>query len=633
MQRSISQLFRDIALNISSTPRQLALITIVVFLTYSNTLVNQLVWDDPYFVDWPAIRNFKNIGLILRGALPDTHIGDYRPLKGLLLMLDYHLWGANPLGHHAQAIAIHLAAAVLVYFLVKKLVKPPWIPFCTSLLFALHPVQVEAISFVTSSTDIIGICFYLGSFYAFILALEKKTRFPNLLISLSLFVLGIVSYEMVLTLPILLLWYLFCFKSHLKRKEIIYMILPYFLTILIYILVRFGILKIFNGEAYLGDSWYLTFLAMWKVLLKYYWLLIFPLALTVNHSISPGILAYKDVDYDQVLVTGQKITEFPVLISIAVFILMVVIAIKAYRKYPIVTFCIGWFFITLAPVSNIMPLSALMAERYLYLSAVGYSLLISYLFILLWKWGQKQKSSFVQPTIIFCFLTLLGFYTVRTYLRNFDWYDSLSLWKSAVSVESSSTLAHHNLGMSYLDEGDIDQAWYYLDLAASHNPKRLSKIEFNFGKVLFLKKDYLSAQNHLQTAFEYDPKNYEAYFWLGHNARELGKLAEAEGYFRQTLRHRPNFYDAHIQLGRLYGLTKRFDEATKEYELALKLNSLLIPGYYDLAALYIKQGKLEAALTIINKGLEKDPTSKSLILVKTFLTTPNTTILDNAKNL
>ena len=135
---------------ISQTRIQMLLLVGLTLLAYSNTFNNRFVWDDKTFISWDLIRSFDNLGEFLKGTLPGAHQGDYRPLKGIILTIDYAFFGTKVFGYHLQAILIHLYAVLMVYILVPKMligtvdsrISRRFAGFIAALIFALHPVQV-----------------------------------------------------------------------------------------------------------------------------------------------------------------------------------------------------------------------------------------------------------------------------------------------------------------------------------------------------------------------------------------------------------------------------------------------------------------------------------------------------------
>src|SRR3989344_1936153 len=177
---------------LQSTKFQLGIIILLTILAYSNIFQNNFMFDDKFFViDWKINKNFNNIKeLFLYDSVMPGVVG-YRPVRGIFYILGYAIYGENPLGWHINSIIIHILCTVLVYFITKELIQNAKfkvqnfnsklksnkkiinhyslfsIPFITALLFGLHPIHTEAITFITASMDSIGFLFLLLSFYLY----------------------------------------------------------------------------------------------------------------------------------------------------------------------------------------------------------------------------------------------------------------------------------------------------------------------------------------------------------------------------------------------------------------------------------------------------------------------------------
>lgn len=660
---------------------QVGLLIVVTILLYLNTLPNSLVLDDDTFLNWPLTQDLSNLPLFLTGVLPLEHLGDYRPVKGIVLTLNYALFKGNLVWYHLQAIVIHLVSVGLVYAITKELLlqnrlsvfifqlsdsglpgcqsashpqtekqitdrpesenREPktdyrkisilqYVPFLTALIFAVHPVNVEAIAFITSSSDTLGINFYLGAFYCFIRGIGSggaRSRFAReigkikknksrvfMLVSIFLFLLGLLTYEMVLTLPFMAALYLFCFQSPQKLREKAYLLIPLFATLFIYLSFRFGILKLYYEEPHFLNSLYASFLVMGVVGVKYLLLLIFPWTLNVNHLILPGIYSYIGSDIDPAHVSYPSFLDPRILGSFIVLLSLFIFAVRIWRKHPAVFFGLFWIAIALVPVANIFPIPVFMSERYLYLASVGYAMLVGLgifrlpKLLMSLRWDRKKAYLIMYISAGL----LIGFYFGKSYIRISDWRSEETLWKATLREVPESMMANHNLGMAYFAKGDITSATKYLEFAADHNWGKIGKVHLNLGKAYLAQKKYTDALSQFEQAVHLDPKLAEAYFYVGNAHLELNNETGAEEYYFKTLALRPGYIDAHRQLAYVYAGQGNLDKAIRQYKELLALNPLVIPAYYDLASVYIKMGEIPQARETLIRGIEKDSGSQVL---------------------
>lgn len=587
---------------------QIIILIVLILLLYSRSLSNQYVWDDKTFANWNLTKNVKYIPWFFRGALPDTHVGDYRPLKGIILTLDHVLWGDNIIGYRLQAIAIHVTAVLLVYLLIYEIFGKKNIAFVTSLLFALHPVQIEAIAFFTSSTDIAGVLFFLISFYFFI-RWDKLKQTKYLYLSLIFWIGAIGGYEMTLVLPLLIILYKATLSptKTLSLRSIVQIELPYLAVTVLYLLVRIGLLGLSGNDSYLGNSLYLTIIAIIKAVGKYIELLIFPLNLSVNHQLSPLVFSQKDVDYFPEAVLSQTWWQPQVILALVAVIFLVSYALISYRKRYYYTFCIGWFFVSILPVINIIPLSGLMAERYLYIASIGYCLVLAFT---LDKLIRSTKSTRIKYQIYFVFIVIAILYSFRSWARIGDWQNSVTLWSKELEIAPQSILAHHNLGVGYMERGEFEKSLPYFEYAAVNNYAKIPKIYQSLGIAYQRTKRFDDAEREFQQALSLDAENNSLLIDLGRVYADQARFNEAIEILRRAIESDNYGFQAHFELGQVYLKINALDEAIKEFEAVIELNNLHMQAYVVLAGVYQLQGDVPNARETLQKGLIQDPQNK-----------------------
>ncbi len=559
----------DLLKSLKDTKIQLLVVLILTFLVYANSLPNRLLWDDHLFLEqWPQIQSFQNLGEILKGSAPPAQGKIYRPLRGVFYMVDYQLWGSNPLGYRVQAILIHLISTLLVYFITRQLISqathlggeknavtpPRWIlgaghylPFITALLFGRHPIHTETIDYISTSMESFGTVFFFLSFWLYLLFRRHTSEeFTSKVKEMGLHLRGVIlgasvisaalaffTYEMTLTLPMLIVLYEICFRFPLRairlrlRARSYLKVVPYFAIALTFVAIRFSVLGLLSRTDYLGYSFYLTQLTMVKVFVRYIGLLFFPINQTAIHNLV-GDFPSSMTPYDKLgPILNQTIFDADVLLSIAVIAALLLAAVKYIRKYPIISFSILWFFISLLPVSYIIPHGGAMAEKYLYIPSFGFLLLISHLGGVIFSsspgWITKK---FFQQLLIFMLILLLVVYSGLTFARNIVWRDDISLFSDVVKKSPGNLLANYTLGI-----------------------------------------------------------------WFGN----FNALGEAEKYYRAVLDKAPDFWQAHMNLGNIYLRAAVLEKAAEEYQTALNLNPNLKAASNTLKNLSLVKASTDSA--------------------------------------
>lgn len=616
--------------HLNSTKIQLLFIIVVTTVAYLNTLPNQFVWDDKTFAAWPLTKDFRFLPELLKGSLPFPHEGDFRPLKGIILLLDYKFFGLSPFWYHVQAIAIHLSATLLVYFITKKILasmhQSPFIahyslliPCLTALLFGLHPIHTEAITFITASTDIIGVSFFLGAFYFYLAAYERhRGRAKRITGSIFLAFLAFVSYEITLVLPVIVILFDFLIVR-INKKEFLRRVKTYglyFADIALYFLVRFVILDVSPKSSLPEENPLLIAITMVKAFGEYVKVALFPLNLTVNHLIPENISSLFYVDYDQKAFLSQKITD-PETISAAVLIFSILaIGLFLYKRMPLVTFCIFWFFIALAPVSNIIPLNNFMSERYLYLASFGICFLLAYFFAI-WHFSLKD-TKLGKFIVILLFVAVSAGFFVKTILRNFEWQNSKTLWIGEVSLSQTSVLANHNLGNVYLSEGNLEKAIPHYETAYFNNSQKNLDVIIHLGFAYQRQGRARDAIEKFKIAVSEYPQNFLARSHLANAFRQAKDYKSSEEEYKKSIAIEPNFYDSRIGLGLVYAFQKKDQAAVEEFKTASTLRPDLLAAWQNLGAAYIRMKEYNLAKGALEKAVKIDPGSEQ---IKTMLLT------------
>ncbi len=535
---------------------QIAIITILIFVAYINILNNDFVWDDKTFIlEWETKNSISNIPQLLKGELPEQHIGVYRPFRSIYYSLAYLIFNENPIGYHILSIIIHLSIAIIIYFIISQLLKNNFIAFMTSIFFGLHPINIEAVTFITTTFDLIGIMFFLLAFYLYI-----KRKY--ILSVLSAFV-AFFSYEVTIILPLILILYELCFnlKTSEEFKKSKYYV-PHFILAAFYLFIRFFILKIAGRGTYLAGSIYHTLLIMLKAFSRYIFLLFFPFNLNINHKISEGIYSLVWGDINRNAILAKSIFDLDIIASIILLIVILAIAFSSFKKQPLITFCIGWFFITLLPVSNIIPIKIIMAERYLYLPSVAFCILLSFFIFKLYKLNKKIAIALIILILLLYIPTIIN--------RNKDWKDDLTLWSVAAKQNPQSAMLQFNLGNAYSRAGLKTKAIDSYKKAIDINPY-LTKAYNNLAYLLIENNQLDLASVVLEKAIEFDP-NFITYNHLGVIFAKKEELDLAEEYFRKSIEVNTRYAEGYNNLGQLYLKKGEYNRSIDYFKAAIKID-------------------------------------------------------------
>jgi tetratricopeptide (TPR) repeat protein len=585
----------------------IACILLLSLTVYVNTLTNGFTnWDDPTLViENVSIRSlgFNNLLSIFTPKPGQT----YQPVRVLSYALDYHIWELNPIGYHLGNILLHALAAVVLYLLLTNVLNQVCgdnfrdsngtISLLTALLFSVHPVNIEAVAWIASRKYVLLAFFYFLSFYLYVRSSVKaQLSILPYLFSILTCILALLSSPFAVTLPGLLMLYDYCryrdiFPWKSIQKRLIYY-MPYVLLALMQFIILSNVLSTGPDptvkQHYLDNPFY-TLLTMLRVLYDY-----------IKNIFFPFWLNNRYVDY-----ISLSFFEYKIIISFSLItFLMLLLFFQIKKRRKLALFCIGWFFITWFPVSNIIPISTIMADRYLYLPGVGLFLGFS---LLVHKVSAKFfGKSFVPVVITAVVLVLsLSFITIQ---RNKVWANSLSLWEDSLSKAPNSPIAHKNLADVLDERGRRDEAiGHYLealrlkpDYAQAHN---------NFGLVLASQGKYEEAINHYRQALRLKKEYSSAHNNLAIALLKTGKVEEAASHFSAAVQLKPDWAEAHSNLGNVFSTQGRFNEAVSEYMEALRLKPNQADIHHNLAIALSRLGKLEEAIEHYTEVVRFQPES------------------------
>ena len=554
------------------------LLTIFLSLvSYVNTFQNDFVWDDHVFILENAdIRSFSSLPLFFTNDVD----GLYRPLRSFYYTFIYSIGGKNEFWYHLNSLFFHTIISILVFFIIYEISSRKSIALIASMIFAAHPLHTERVANITGGFDMLGIFFMLLSFYLYI-KFSKLGNKKHFFFSLLFLLIAVFSSEEAITLPLLIILYDFCFKREkfvekIKIKKINENIIknyfPYFIIALFYIAVRIIVVG-FRGrvEEYLAGNFFLTMLTMLKVYVYYIYLLILPLNLTL----------FREVE------AVKSIFDLKVLISALVLITTAFFAIKTYNKSKIVFFSAFWFFITLIPFSNLLPLQVFMAERYLYVPSIAFSLLVSYTIINLFSdkisifsfQFLKSNNKIIKNIAIIFIVLLLSSYVFSTTNRNNDWRDNMTLWSKTVSTNPNNSRAHDNLGFTYERMGETEKALQEFELAVKlqeDNFRALANLGVAYAKVGLYNKSVSTLKKSIEIN-----KYYKTYDKLGLVYDELNEEEKAIESFKEAIKINKRYAKAHNDLATLYAKIGKFELALQEFNEAIKIDKDYADAHFN----------------------------------------------------
>lgn len=559
---------------------------IIIILTtvfaYSNIFTNQLVGDDHDFItNWTLTRSWSNLPQLLIGATPPGNEGVYRPIRSLAYFFMYQLFDTQPLPYHIFSLSIHIITSILVYQLSYLLLKHKSATLITALLFATHPIHIESITYITSSFDALGFLFFFGSIVAFIQSFNSKKYH---LYSISLFLASLAFFTEELTLSLPLILHLWIYLYHQKIKPI----KPFYFIAAMYVLIRTFLLhSLKRGDyGYLAGSFPLTLQATFKAFLLYLKLHLLPLNLSLDHTISPGISTFVPPILNTDAALNQSLTDPTLILSLILITILLILAFKLHHRSPLISFTIGWFFLALLPVSNLIPIYTPMREMYAYIASFAFCLAVGVFFHYL-----CQKKYFPKTIIALPFILFIIWFGVLTYQHNQVWQSEITLWQYTAQHSPQNPIVLYKLGSAYQQDNQLDSALETYHQSIRYNPN-LSFVYFNIGNIYQSQNQFDQATEAYSQAYQLDPKSSLYLQYLSNNLYQQAITSiESQNYvvatklLQQVISLKPQHLDALVNLGTLAALQKNYQQAKSYYQQALSIDPAYSPATENLSKL------------------------------------------------
>ena len=626
-------------------PLLVVLCTLAAFLpTLQNHFVN---WDD----DKNFLDNHHYRGLTWQQLswMWTTHLGHYIPLTWMTLGMDYLLWGMNPVGYHLTSLLLHATSAVVFFFLARRFLTLA-LPRASgrghaltvsagfaALVFAIHPLRVESVAWVTERRDVLSGLFYLLTLLTYLRSCER----PELGrwwygLSVALFGCALLSKSMAVSLPVVLLileayplrrlggslgWASASARRvYLEKIPFVLLAAAASALALLAQLSSRAMVSVAHLSALdrLAVSAYGLSFYLWKTVVPLNLSPLYMLPQTVNPAATPFIVSYGGV------------------------LAVTAIALALRRRWPGLPAAWLAYVVVLLPVLGIAQNGPqIAADRYTYLAALGWAILAGAGLLSCWRLSTSSTTG--APTtwglagIATGVVIALG---VLTWNQVQVWHDSERLWTHAVAVDPNSFMAHNNLGYALDRQGKLAEAIEHYrqalrikpDYAEAHNNvghaldgqgKSAEAIEHfqqalriqpetaeahvNWGLALDRQGKPAEAIEHLQQALRIQPENAEAHSNWGVVLGQQGKPAEAIGHFQQALRIKPDYSEAHSNWGVVLGQQGKPAEAIEHFRQALRIQPEKAETHNNWGVALTQQGKPAEAIEHFRRALRIQP--------------------------
>jgi hypothetical protein len=503
---------------------------LVALVSYCYTLAYGFIWDDtPFIINNVFLHDISNFFQVFVstdsvGTDPSYVNPYYRPVTTISFMLNYIISGNNPFGYHLVNILLHAAVCVLLFLTIEHFLKNSLAAFVSAIVFCLHPANLEPVAWISARADLICGLFLLSSFLLY-LKFSREQKYFLYYLSLIFFCVAIFAKIVAILLPVLMV--LTLTRSTYRKSHI----LPYFAIAIAFWFARSALAPM---DSFFGSTWEMRFATAPTMVTSYIINTVFPFSLASFYN-----LPFKFTFYDPAV-----IFSWAVIVTIATAVAM------SYKKHRILTFGILWYFIFLFPTSGFYMLfpGSLIADRYLYIPLMGFSLCFGYLLIKLHSLIEGRLSSLQIASITAAICLAFSFYN---YNRSYIWEKNISFWENAISEKPlDQNLVLRNYGLALLEENRSTEAFEVFTFLKTKDPEN-PYVDYFIAKSLIAMKNYDEAMVYSRNAMHKFPGNPRFVALLGKISMLLGQYQDSQKLCSFALSMDPWQKDARDTLSKL----------------------------------------------------------------------------------
>ncbi len=582
--------------------------------------------DGPYVFDNQHVLGgltWENVRWSLSGAGTEL-MGIWHPLTWLSLMLDAQIFGSGAYGFHLTNLLFHTASVLMLFTVLRRMTGAVWNSAFVAALFAVHPLHVESVAWVSERKDVLSMFFGLVALWAY----ARYARRPSAswyLLALTAFVLSLLSKPMLVTLPFLLLvldwWPLRRVRGSTSSDES---------TACTADAIGRDVATPEGGPSCPPRSWGRLF---WEKSPFFVITAVFCLVAVLGQHKAGAVSSLEQVPLGMrasnaivvyVIYIGMNVWPtklsfyypFPdsiplldVVGSAVLLILVTLVAIAQARQRPYLLVGWLWYLGTLVPMIGLVKAGGPgICDRFTYFPGLGLFIAVT------WLAAAVVPVGFWPRRALWLFgAVLLIAYTVTAWRQASVWRNSITLFEHSLAVTEKNEQIHTNLGAVWQEKKNFDKAIYYYRKAIEIEPQH-AMAHVNLGKVLSILGRFNEAIEHYQAALEVDPEHLSACNNLGNLLCEQGQYDEAVRSLREAIRIDPKFAIARCNLGFALIGQGKFDEAQRHFQEAARINPAFAVTDEELASRHVKvgetltaRGMLRHAITQFREALRRMP--------------------------
>ena len=566
------------------------LLAVTTLLAYQPAWHGGFIWDDDAYITnnelLTAPDGLRRIWFSLDSP------SQYFPLVYTMFRFERAWWGLSPTGYHFVNILLHLANALILWSLLARLRVPgAWL---AGAIFALHPVQVESVAWITERKNVLMGLFFLLTIRAWVEFVDKQTkhRWFFYVLALLLYALALFSKTTACTLPAALLLILWLQGRRINQRQLVQLV-PF-----VVLALGMGLLTVWWERYHQGtrgplfaisppERLLIASRAIWFYLGKLFW---------------PSNLTFI---YPRWIVSPTHLLEYAWLAALGGLCAVISFA----RRYVGRSLEVAalFFVATLSPVLGFIMLYTFrytfVADHYQYLASIGPIALASAGITTLAASFKESRHSIFGAAV--CIVAALAVFTWR---QSTMYADIEALWGTTIARNPGCWMAHNNLGIVLSQKGEIDEAIAHYRKTLEMSPD-FADADYNLGNALLQKGEIDAAILHCQRAVTIQPNDPEAQVALGNALFQKGLIDESIVHYQKALAIRPYYVTAHYNLSSAFLKKGEIDKAILHCQAVLSIQPEHADAHTTLAAALLRKGEIGSAIEQYKKALEIAPRS------------------------
>lgn len=565
-------------------------IPIFTFLVYKSvTGFDSTNWDDKaYMKETPMVRDLTLENC--KAMFTTKVLNSYNPIVLLTFAFDYKVSKLKPGWCHGINLFFHLMNSILVFICMRKLRFKDSHAGIIALLFAIHPLATEAVTWIAGRKDVVYLFFFLFS-WKFYLDYYHSSKKSFIVISVLFFVLALLSKVQAITLPFILIASDLMLDQKFDWKKLLNKI-PYLILSIV-----FGVIAVSGSGDLVADKYSVPISFFDKIIYSSmaFGLYIFKIILPLNQI---SIYQFPNV--------GSTEYFFDVIIAIFFIAAMVFGFVFGIKKNARLAGGILFFTVAIFPVLHLIAVnSALIYERFVYLADIGIFIIV---FSLIEKFPKYEKK-FTVAMLAICLI-----FSGLTVARIPVWKNSISLWTDVIKKDPTVADAFTNRGQYYDGIGDVDRAFADFSESIKLQPNKPAGYH-NRAVSFFNKKDFKNALSDNQRVLDMDPKHTDALVNRGAILFNMDENDSAIFYYKKALEVTPGLAKAYYDCGAAYFKVKNFKMSAEYFKKATERIPDFIDAYTFLALSYVNLDLHQEAELTVNTAEKYLPNSAARAMV------------------